>query len=250
MAQLTLSLADSPASPGAAPGTDEALTITEISGRKCAELLPLSGLDGSLQRMCRALMTSGSWGSIEHALIWRASATQSSRLKFRLVPLEHPTDDSGCGLWPTACAQPDNKTPDAHIRMKRNMPGGERHQITDLQVMAKATSWATPTSHPRTHTPRKVDHGEQLANQVALWSTPRATDGAKGGPNQMFKSKKGKPLPGEAFHAGTTPNGSPATTGRRSALNPAFVCWLMGYPAGWLRSVFSGTRSSRRSSKG
>lgn len=26
--------------------------------------------------------------------------------------------------------------------------------------------WATPTSHPRTHSPRKVDHGEQLANQV------------------------------------------------------------------------------------
>ncbi|MCR4340536.1 MAG: hypothetical protein NUW01_11715 [Gemmatimonadaceae bacterium] len=26
--------------------------------------------------------------------------------------------------------------------------------------------WATPTAHPRTHSPRKVDHGEQLANQV------------------------------------------------------------------------------------
>jgi hypothetical protein len=27
--------------------------------------------------------------------------------------------------------------------------------------------WATPTAHPRTHTPRQVDHGQQLANQVA-----------------------------------------------------------------------------------
>jgi len=27
-------------------------------------------------------------------------------------------------------------------------------------------NWATPTSHPRTHSPRKVDHGVQLANQV------------------------------------------------------------------------------------
>jgi len=26
--------------------------------------------------------------------------------------------------------------------------------------------WGSPTSHERTHTPRQVDHGKQLANQV------------------------------------------------------------------------------------
>lgn len=41
--------------------------------------------------------------------------------------------------------------------------------------------WATPTSHERTHSPRKVDHGEQLANQAALvgldhWATPCVAD--------------------------------------------------------------------------
>lgn len=49
----------------------------------------------------------------------------------------------------------------------------------------------TPNAHPRTHTPRDVDHGIQLANQVvALLPTPHAnastgagTQGRDGGPN-------------------------------------------------------------------
>ena len=44
-----------------------------------------------------------------------------------------------------------------------------------------AAQWATPTSHPRTHTPREVDHGEQLANQVNVWATPSAHDGRRPG---------------------------------------------------------------------
>jgi hypothetical protein len=32
----------------------------------------------------------------------------------------------------------------------------------------------TPTSHPRTHTPRQVDHGRQLANELAMLPTPSA----------------------------------------------------------------------------
>src|SRR3990167_6112776 len=31
--------------------------------------------------------------------------------------------------------------------------------------------WGTPNSHPRTHTPRDVDHGIQLANQVDVGET-------------------------------------------------------------------------------
>jgi hypothetical protein len=35
-----------------------------------------------------------------------------------------------------------------------------------LATRTCAPLWATPTAHPRTHTPRRVDHGQQLANQV------------------------------------------------------------------------------------
>jgi hypothetical protein len=56
--------------------------------------------------------------------------------------------------------------------------------------------WATPTSHERTHSPRQVHHGQQLANQAA-----------GGGP------------------------ATPRTKG--PSLNPSWVEWLMGWPIGW-----------------
>ena len=49
-----------------------------------------------------------------------------------------------------------------------------------------------------------------------LWSTPRATDATKAGPNMKFG-------------AGGTP--LPAQVGGQ--LNPDWIEWLMGYPAGW-----------------
>jgi hypothetical protein len=33
---------------------------------------------------------------------------------------------------------------------------------------------------------------------------------------------------------GMAPAGSPGTTEKRAALNPAFVSWIMGFPAEWL----------------
>ena len=36
--------------------------------------------------------------------------------------------------------------------------------------------WGTPTSHERTHTPRDVDHGTQLANQVGRRLNPNFVD--------------------------------------------------------------------------
>ena len=62
-------------------------------------------------------------------------------------------------------------------------PRGEDAECSGMRVtrgvadtLTAATSlWATATSRPRTHSPRDVDHGEQLANQVDMWQTP-ATD--------------------------------------------------------------------------
>lgn len=115
-------------------------------------------------------------------------------------------------------------------------------------------------------------HMDQLPNFVAhLWSTPRASDGEKGGPNQSFGAG-GIPLPAQAsqwqtpsvadttggrmarsgdrsnelllkgqavafsLQAPTTKTlGSPSSTQPRNSrpqLNPMFVEWLMGWPIG------------------
>lgn len=41
-------------------------------------------------------------------------------------------------LWPTPVSNDDNKSPDAHMAMKRRMPGGPRNTITSLHVAIKA----------------------------------------------------------------------------------------------------------------
>lgn len=45
-------------------------------------------------------------------------------------------------LWPTPVAQEDQKSPAAHLAMKSRMKGGERTQITSLNVLTKV--WPTP----------------------------------------------------------------------------------------------------------
>ena len=57
-------------------------------------------------------------------------------------------------MWPTPCANDDNKTPAAHMAMKARMKGGPRYTITSLQVAAKADATgyelpAAPTVSPQ-----------------------------------------------------------------------------------------------------
>jgi site-specific DNA-cytosine methylase len=82
----------------------------------------------------------------------------------------------------------------------------------------------------------------QLVHQAkqALWSTPRASDGEKGGPNQSFGAG-GQPLPSQAFHS------LPAETEKPGALNPEFVSWLMGFPPEWGNCAPTAMPSSRKS---
>jgi hypothetical protein len=62
-----------------------------------------------------------------------------------------PTSVVASSLWPTPTAR-DYRT------------GGDIDRQGGPSLAA--LMWATPTAHPRTHTPRQVDHGVQLANQV------------------------------------------------------------------------------------
>ena len=127
---------------------------------------------------------------------------------------------------------------------------GERSSGMNRTEMYRAAPTSQPTPWPTPGTDsfrsrsgeRKDEMGlDQLARRSANWSTPRASDGAKGGPNQAFGAG-GQPLPAQAAQTaiqvamilGAMPSGSNAPTESSGALNPAWVCWLMGYPNGWL----------------
>lgn len=167
------------ASRSASPDDRQALRTTVISGRKWLGLLHRSD---PLLSLSRTLLTSSAWRSTECSLIWRARATAHGRLLFQLVPSMRRTDATGCGLPPKPWA-----TPQARDGMPRGSQGKR---------------FLNPE--------RSNDLPDEVAMVADLWSTPRASDGAKGGPNMAFGAG-GQPLPAQAAQAlwptPTTPSG-------------------------------------------
>lgn len=165
------------ASQSVAPGSEKARKMTAGSGAKLSRSLNVSGPVGACLKI---LLASETWGSTESFLSWKVSATPSGRLIYRLVPSTPRTSGNGIGsshVWPTVVANDDNKTPEAHLRMKANMPGGPRKEITSLQVMALAT-WPTPidmTAGSRDHRSKDRKDEMLMGGLVrATWSTPAA----------------------------------------------------------------------------
>jgi hypothetical protein len=103
---------------------------------------------------------------------------------------ERPTCESASSCWPTPVARDDNKTPEAHLAMKRRMgerdgSGANRTAITSLQVLVQM--WPTPNvpNGGRTLTAEDVankgmtDKGKRqvgLENAARYWPTPRTSD--------------------------------------------------------------------------
>jgi hypothetical protein len=122
---------------------------------------------------------------------------------------------------------------------------GERSSGLNRTEMVNA--WKTPSvqasGHGYTRRPdRKNEQVPTLIGQAMAWTTPRASDGAKGGPNQSFGAG-GVPLVTQACShfsrqdLQTAPDGPPssraARNSHRPSLNPSFVEWLMGWPVNW-----------------
>lgn len=96
---------DFPASRSVVPGSNEARTMTAISGRKCSESYKRQGQLGLLVRM---LLESSAWHSTKCVLTWRRVDTKSSRSLFQLAVSMPRTEETEYGLlrrggamWPT-----------------------------------------------------------------------------------------------------------------------------------------------------
>ena len=218
------------------------------------------------------------------------------------------------GNWPTPAAADlsGGRTNPAGTSATGQRPDGTKAQVGLPNVM-KGT-WPTPNAldRPRTDETLEKSAAFRLANagqkttplylgesmerlstvhplpkEASTRSTPRASDGEKGGPNQSFGAG-GQPLPAQVYGAASTwvtpsardwkdsvgmarmavdgrdrhdqlprqmcgvsgpdTTGSPATTARPAGSpNPAFPCWLMGFPPVWLSGADSAMPSSRRS---
>ena len=140
---------DFPASRSVVPGSNEARTMTAISGRKCSESYKRQGQLGLLVRM---LLESSAWHSTKSVLIWKRVDTRSSRSLFQLAVSMPRTEETEYGLlrgggamWPTPrtpSGGPDNSA-------KRLRPSGHRG-TTNLLGAVLADNYKVPIKSTET----------------------------------------------------------------------------------------------------
>lgn len=131
----------------------------------------------------------------------------------------------------------------------------------DLPTLTSA--WPTPASRDY-RTPNSASYqersgttkGEQLVNFVAHnWPTPTVQDGdSSGGWGCIARGNRSHSLTtATSLHQGLPmPDGPPSSTPTRGSrppltlrLNPYFVEWLMGWPAGWTVAVVRSASSAQ-----
>jgi hypothetical protein len=221
-APSTSSAADTPASPSVMPGSSEARKTLATSGRRCAELLAKSDPLGYLLKM---LLVTSRWDSTRCLLTWKPMATPGGRLLFRLAPKTLPTSDSDSGSWlATATAKANQLSPS----MQKH-PG-----CRAIWPIPTARDWKDGSAEACKNVPANGLLGRVVhQREPVMWGTPTAHERTHT-PRQTTRPKDAQ------YILANQVGGS---------LNPEWVEWLMGYPAGWTDLKPSEMPSSRKSSK-
>lgn len=140
--------------------------------------------------------------------------------------------------WGTPVANPDNKSPEAHLRMKQRMgerdgSNSNRTAITDMAVQAQLVGWNTPTC------PVNTD-GHQAGNNRFITTT------------QPFKGMqfciRGKLQSDGSMLIGSCAEILPESQAG-GPLNPEHSRWLMGFPPEWASCAPTVTRSTGKRRK-
>lgn len=170
----------------------------------------------------------------------------------------------GRSLWPTPQTNAQSggitATPDAVYRIQNNIKNRKTGQPMQLKLTDYAVAvalWATPKASEAEkdcRTPegalKEVMRGKSpsLSSQIiSTWPTPASRDWKDTGDmSQSMVRKDGKSRMDTLGRL--TFNGLTAQTEKRGQLNPAFVCWLMGYPQNYEKLLYTAmeTQSCRK----
>ena len=206
-------------------------TTTGTCGQKCSGSSASADLQRFLESRLRASVDLD--GSMEFSMTWRASVTPAGRPICRLLAQGNRTSGKDCSGWPSPAVQNSDGCPN---------PQGNTGEHFTLQTAVALTGWPTPQVHqgPNNGDNRGKDYGGNRARttpqnvpDLVGWATPNARD-HKGAPTEAtHRSDTGRLRNDQLdFQAALTAS-SPAWTGKRGVLDPAFSRWLMGYPATW-----------------
>lgn len=236
-----------------------AMPTNDTSGPLFSASSPSAVLQSSLESRLRALLDVN--GSPEFVLTWKAQDMPAGPPICRLRASARRTSGSGCSGAVSGWGAP--KASDERGGMPERFGGaqslnGRRSNLND----AMAAAWATPTARDwrsgeaseATHARNARPLNEQMV--AAAWPTPKESDHRPGMPERHAgaqslngrRSNLNDALTAATVRTGPTPSGSPATTARRGVPNPAFPCWLQGYPAEWLWNAPAPKRGRSRAS--
>jgi hypothetical protein len=245
------------ANPFPLPESKKALKTNATYGPTSCALSPSDALQISLESRLRLLLH----GSDLCEVIWKPWATPWGQCLSKPRARVRITSETASGLWATLRATDGEKG-------GPNMKFGAGGQ--PLPAMAAQSLWQTMVADDALDREKgKVNsRGEPKlsaqAIQASAWPTPTTRDHKDGQPCENVKvngllGRMVWPKPTSLAHAKDGNNeagnsaglvairnhaiGQSAQTEKPGALNPEFVCWLMGFPAEWVSCGVSAMRS-------
>ena len=165
------------------------------------------------------------WGTMQSGELWE-----------RTMPVLR-IEGKGSGYWPTPRAQEPGRTTEGYGRgLKELLEGKEQRKAP---ANTPSGNWPTPTCADAFTDKLKSAqqsegsmHSVNLSQAVKMFPTPTATDYKGAYTKESMVSSGGIDRAGLLRNVGhmDNPEYKAADGGQ---LNPAWVCWLIGWPLGW-----------------